>query len=79
MYKEDCMHKYELDSIMLKGYSCDELENSVLCHLLCDMKYLLHFSQNSKVSSFMFYVLECQQRLTTIFVIGCFLFCRVCY
>ena len=58
------MHKYELDSIMLKGCSCDELENSVLCDLLWDTKYLLHSSQSSKVSSFMFYVLECQQRLT---------------
>ena len=71
------MHKYELDSIMLKGCSCDKLENSVLCDLLCDTKYLLHSSQNPKVSPFMFYVLECQQHLTQL--IGCFLFCRVCY
>ena len=27
--KTVCMHKYELDSIMLKGCSCDKLENSV--------------------------------------------------
>ena len=47
------MHKYELDSIMLKGCSCDELENSVLCDLLCDTKYLLHSSQNPKISLFL--------------------------
>ena len=52
MYKEDyaCINMNWTLLSVLKGWSCDKLEYSVLCDLLCDTKYLLHSSQNPKVS-----------------------------
>ena len=51
------MHKYELDSIMLKGCSCDELENSVLCDLLWDTSTCCtpHRAQKSLLLCFMYW------------------------